>query len=79
METYFGPYPNIWRHEDFVIHHSETGGMTALGRSDSVLKPSGVRIVPSEIYNIVENINEIEDSCVVGQYWKGGQRIILFC
>lgn len=78
METYFGLYPNIWRHGDFVIHHSKTGGMTALGRSDSVLKPSGVRIGPSEIYNVVENIDEIEDSCVVGQYWKGDQRIILF-
>jgi len=77
-ETYFGLYPNIWRHGDYVIHHSNTGGMTALGRSDSVLKPSGVRIGPSEIYNIVEKIEEIADSCVVGQYWKGDQRIILF-
>ncbi|MGB9630006.1 MAG: AMP-binding enzyme, partial [Thermodesulfobacteriota bacterium] len=37
-----------------------------------------VRIGPSEIYNIVEKIEEIADSCVVGQYWKGDQRIILF-
>lgn len=78
METYFGLYPNIWRHGDYVIHHSKTGGMRALGRSDSVLKPSGVRIGPSEIYNVVEKIEEIADSCVVGQYWKGDQRIILF-
>lgn len=78
METYFSHYPNIWRHGDYVIHHSETGGMTALGRSDSVLKPSGVRIGPAEIYNVVERVEEIADSCVVGQYWKGDQRIILF-
>lgn len=78
MDTYFGLYPNIWRHGDYVIHHSKTGGMTALGRSDSVLKPSGVRIGPSEIYNVVEKLEEVSDSVVVGQYWKGDQRIILF-
>ncbi len=78
METYFSHYPNIWRHGDYVIHHRETGGMTALGRSDSVLKPSGVRIGPAEIYNVVEKVEEVADSCVVGQYWKGDQRIILF-
>jgi acetoacetyl-CoA synthetase len=52
--------------------------MTALGRSDSVLKPSGVRIGPAEIYNVVEKLEEVSDSVVVGQYWKGDQRIILF-
>jgi len=78
METYFGMYPNIWRHGDYIIHHSNTGGMTALGRSDNILKPAGVRIGPSEIYNIVEKIEGIEDSVVVGQYYKGDQRIILF-
>jgi len=78
MDTYFGLYPNIWRHGDYIIHHSRTGGMTALGRSDSVLKPSGVRIGPAEIYNVVEKLEEVSDSVVVGQYWKGDQRIILF-
>jgi acetoacetyl-CoA synthetase len=78
METYFGMYPNIWRHGDYIIHHSDTGGMTALGRSDNILKPAGVRIGPAEIYNIVEKIEGIEDSVVVGQYYKGDQRIILF-
>ncbi len=44
----------IWRHGDYVVIHSDTGGMTVFGRSDAVLKPSGVRIGTSEIYNIVE-------------------------
>jgi acetoacetyl-CoA synthetase len=42
------------------------------------LKPSGVRIGPAEIYNVVENIEGIADSMAVGQDWKGDQRIILF-
>jgi acetoacetyl-CoA synthetase len=42
------------------------------------LKPSGVRIGTSEIYNILETLPEIADSLVVGQNWKGDQRVILF-
>lgn len=47
-EAYFPVYPNIWRHGDYVMFHKDTGG-TFFGRSDSVLKPSGVRIGTAEI------------------------------
>ena len=63
---------------DYIIIHSDTGGMTVLGRSDAVLKPSGVRIGTSEIYNIVEALPEVSDSLAIGQNWKNDQRIILF-
>ena len=52
--------------------------MKIFGRSDATLNPGGVRIGTSEIYRIVEKINEISDSLVVGQSWKGDQRILLF-
>jgi acetoacetyl-CoA synthetase len=52
--------------------------MTLYGRSDSVLKPAGVRIGTSEIYNVVEEIEEVADSLAIGQPWQGDQRIILF-
>ncbi|MCX7857475.1 MAG: acetoacetate--CoA ligase [Deltaproteobacteria bacterium] len=78
METYFSTYPNIWRHGDFAIQKSDTGGFIGLGRSDFVLKPAGVRIGPAEIYNVVERLEEVEDSLVVGQYFMGDQRIVLF-
>jgi len=77
-DAYFNVYPNVWRHGDWILIHSDTGGITFLGRSDFTLKPSGVRIGPSEIYNVVERFGEIADSLVVGQDWKGDQRIILF-
>jgi len=77
-DAYFSVYPNVWRHGDWIIIHSDTGGITFLGRSDFTLKPSGVRIGPAEIYNVVEKFAEIADSIVVGQDWKGDQRIILF-
>ncbi|MDF1538479.1 MAG: acetoacetate--CoA ligase [Candidatus Thorarchaeota archaeon] len=76
--SYFNVYPNIWHHGDYIIFHSETGGVTFLGRSDFTLKPSGVRIGPSEIYNVVEEFSEVADSVVVGQKWEGDQRILLF-
>lgn len=77
-DAYFSVYPKVWRHGDWILVHGDTGGITFLGRSDFTLKPSGVRIGPSEIYNIVEKFEEIADSMVVGQDWKGDQRIILF-
>jgi len=77
-DAYFSVYPNVWRHGDWILIHSDTGGITFLGRSDFTLKPSGVRIGPAEIYNVVEKFVEIADSIVVGQNWKGDERIILF-
>jgi acetoacetyl-CoA synthetase len=77
-KAYFTVYPNVWRHGDWIIIHSDTGGITFLGRSDFTLKPSGVRIGPAEIYTTVERFDEITDSLVVGQEWRGDQRIILF-
>jgi len=77
-DAYFGVYPNVWRHGDWILIHGDTGGITFLGRSDFTLKPSGVRIGPAEIYNVVERFEEVADSMVVGQEWKGDQRIILF-
>ena len=77
-EAYFDVYPNVWRHGDYVTFHSDTGGVTFFGRSDSVLKPSGVRIGTAEIYNQVEKLEEVADSLAIGQSWKGDQRIVLF-
>ncbi|MCK5337559.1 MAG: hypothetical protein KAJ50_02065, partial [Bacteroidales bacterium] len=42
------------------------------------LNPGGVRIGTAEIYNVVENMDEIEDSVVIGQKWEDDERVILF-
>ena len=76
--TYFNTYDGVWRHGDWVKFHSDTEGITFLGRSDFVLKPSGVRIGPAEIYNVVNQLKEVFDCLVIGQKWKGDQRIVLF-
>ena len=76
--AYFETYPNVWRHGDYVVMHKDTGGITFYGRSDAVLKPSGVRIGTAEIYNVVEKIEGVADSLAIGQNWEGEQRVILF-
>ena len=75
--AYFSTFPGIWHHGDF-IRISEKGSIKIYGRSDSTLNPGGVRIGTSEIYRVVNSINIIEDSLVIGQEWEGDQRIILF-
>ena len=76
--AYFDIYPGVWRHGDYILVHSDTGGITFYGRSDAVLKPSGVRIGTAEIYAQMENLLEIEDSLAVGQNYQDDQRVILF-
>ena len=78
FNAYFTVYPGVWRHGDYVILHGNTGGLTFCGRSDSILKPSGVRIGTAEIYNQVNSLPEVEDSLAVGQNIAGDQRIVLF-
>ncbi len=75
--AYFDVFPNIWRHGDFVTV-TDRGGVVMLGRSDATLNPGGVRIGTAEIYRQVEQMEEIEDSVVVGQNWKNDVRVILF-
>ena len=52
--------------------------MVIYGRSDATLNPGGVRIGTAEIYRVVENMPEIQDSLVVGQNWKDDVRVLLF-
>jgi acetoacetyl-CoA synthetase len=75
--AYFDSFPDIWTHGDF-IEITERGGIIIYGRSDATLNPGGVRIGTAEIYRIIEQIPEVEDSVVVGQEWQNDTRVILF-
>ena len=76
---YGGQGINVWRHGDWIVEHSDTGGITFWGRSDATLKPSGVRIGTSEIYNVVEQLPEIADSLAIGlPDEQGNVEIVLF-
>ncbi len=75
--AYFEHYPEVWRHGDY-IKITGNGGIVVYGRSDATLNPGGVRIGTAEIYRIVEALDEVTDSLVIGQNWKNDVRIILF-
>ena len=75
--AYFEDFPGIWRHGDY-IKITENGGIVVYGRSDATLNPGGVRIGTAEIYRVVEAMEQIKDSIVVGQQYEGDTRIILF-
>jgi acetoacetyl-CoA synthetase len=75
--AYFASFPGIWTHGDF-IELTERGGIIIYGRSDATLNPGGVRIGTAEIYRIIEQMPEVEDSVVVGQEWQNDTRVILF-
>ncbi len=76
-DAYFDTYPNIWHHGDYILI-SGHGGVTMHGRSDATLNPGGVRIGTAEIYRVVESIEEINDSVVIGQQYENDERVILF-
>ena len=76
-DTYFNKYKPIWNHGDYISIFS-SGSLKIYGRSDATLNPGGVRIGTSEIYRIVSEIDFIKDSIIIGQSWRGDQRIILF-
>lgn len=75
--AYFNYFPGVWRHGDY-IKITKTGGVIVYGRSDSTLNPGGVRIGTAEIYKVVESIDEIADSLVVGKNTNGDVEVILF-
>tara|TARA_Y100000590_G_scaffold116608_1_gene133096 strand:+ start:4833 stop:6791 length:1959 start_codon:yes stop_codon:yes gene_type:complete len=75
--AYFEKYKNVWHHGDFA-KITNNKGFVIFGRSDTTLNPGGVRLGTAEIYSVVENFKEIEESIVIGQSWNNDIRIILF-
>ncbi len=75
--AYFDDFPGVWKHGDNVVI-TKHGGVIMYGRSDATLNPQGVRIGTAEIYSVVEKLEEIEDSVVVGKKIGGDEVIVLF-
>ncbi len=75
--AYFERFDNIWCHGDFA-EWTGHGGLIIHGRSDATLNPGGVRIGTAEIYNQVEQLDEVIEAICIGQDFEDDVRVILF-
>ena len=74
--AYFGDRAEIWTHGDLAeqtIHGTEI----IYGRTDTTLKPGGVRIGTAEIYRVIETFPEVQDTLVFGLPVDGDEEIVL--
>jgi acetoacetyl-CoA synthetase len=75
--AYFERFDNIWCHGDFAEWTSHDG-IVIHGRSDATLNPGGVRIGTAEIYNQVEQLEDVVEALCIGQDWDDDVRVVLF-
>jgi len=77
QSAYFDSFAGVWRHGDFIIR-TANGGFRIQGRSDATLNPGGVRIGTADIYRVVDGIDEVSDSVVIGPSLNGEVKVLLF-
>lgn len=72
--SYFTAKPGVWMHGDWITC-TEDGQYLIHGRADATLNRQGIRIGPSDIYDALQDIEEIADCLVLGieqergNYW----------
>lgn len=72
ISSYFEDIPGVWRHGDWV-KITQDGGIIIYGRSDATLNRQGIRIGTAEIYRVLNDIPEIEDSLIINLELEGGR------
>ncbi|MGJ7530749.1 acetoacetate--CoA ligase [Variovorax sp. GB1P17] len=74
--AYFEARAGIWTHGD-LAEQTPRGSVVIYGRTDTTLKPGGVRIGTAEIYRVVETHPDVEDAIVFGRPIDGDEEIVL--
>lgn len=78
FDSYFDTYLGIWKHGDW-IKIDDRGSCIIYGRSDSTINRSGVRMGTSDIYRVVEAMDEVMESLVIDREVLGrGSSLLLF-
>jgi acetoacetyl-CoA synthetase len=75
-EAYFSQNDGVWTHGD-LIEFDADGQARIHGRSDGVLNIQGVRIGPSEIYQALREVPEIDEAMAVEQRRGNRSRLVL--
>ncbi len=70
LASYFDTFPGKWRHGDW-IRFTPRGTAVIYGRSDTTINRHGIRMGTAEIYRVVEEMAEIQDSLVVDLEYLG--------
>ncbi len=76
FSAYFAERPGIWSHGDFAEQTIEQT-LVIYGRADTTLNPGGVRIGTAEIYRVVEQLPQVQDSIVFGYPVDNDEEIAL--
>jgi acetoacetyl-CoA synthetase len=75
-DAYFSQNEGVWTHGDLIEFEAD-GQARIYGRSDGVLNIQGVRIGPSEIYQALRAVAEVEEAMAVEQRLESGSRLVL--
>lgn len=77
-DSYFDKFPQVWAHGDWIKIISDEG-IIIYGRSDATLNRGGVRIGTAEIYNAVNELEEVQDALVITtDESDGSSKMLLF-
>jgi acetoacetyl-CoA synthetase len=77
-DAYFDTFPGVWRHGDWM-EVTERGSVIVSGRSDSTLNRNGVRLGSADIYAVVDRLEQLAESLVIGaELGDGGYWLALF-
>lgn len=77
-ESYFDRFPGVWRQGDWLTETSR-GTFLVHGRSDSTINRGGIRLGSADIYRVVDQIEGLADSLVIGaELPEGGYYMPLF-
>lgn len=64
-DAYFNQNPHIWYHGDFATKN-DRGSFVIHGRSDATLNRGGIRMGSADIYQVVDALDEVNASMVIG-------------
>jgi len=76
--TWFERFEGRWHQGDYATAFSATGGLAIHGRSDATLNPGGVRIGSAEVTRLIDRMDEVVESLVIGQPAGADTRIVAF-
>jgi acetoacetyl-CoA synthetase len=63
-DAYFSVYPNAWRHGDWITI-TPRGRCVIHGRSDATLNRGGIRVGTAELYQVLDDHPDVDDSVVI--------------